>query len=144
MVLPLKAPSNTGSQYYNYKGLKITFSIVLLAVVDSHWRFRVVDVGAFGRSSDGGTLAASAFGKALRHGTLNLPQDSALPGADHLGCTPCVFIADEAFPLQRNLMRPYPGHTEGEQQAFNIRLSHARKTVCLWYPCHSVEALPQN
>lgn len=46
----IQAPSNTGSQFYNYKG---SFSIVLLAVVDSRWRFRVVDVGAFGRSSDG-------------------------------------------------------------------------------------------
>lgn len=58
----IQAPANTGSLFYNYKG---HFSVVLLAVVDARYCFRVIDVGAYGRSSDGGTLAASAFGKAL-------------------------------------------------------------------------------
>ena len=77
----IEAPPSSGSLYYNYKG---TFSIVLLAVVDAKYRFRVVDIGAYGRNSDGGTLSASAFGTALRQNTLGIPADSPLPGAEHL------------------------------------------------------------
>ncbi|KAL2085802.1 hypothetical protein ACEWY4_019122 [Coilia grayii] len=122
----IEAPPRSGSLYYNYKG---TFSIVLLAVVDAKYRFRLVDVGAYGKNSDGGTLAASAFGAALRRGSLDIPEDSPLPGAEHLGAMPFVFVADEAFPLRKNIMRPYPGHTAGEKRAFNFRLSHVRRIV---------------
>ena len=122
----IEAPPLSGSLYFNYKK---SFSIVLLAVVDAHYRFRVVDIGAYGKNSDGGTLAASAFGSALRQVTLNLPGDAPLPGAENLGPIPHVFLADEAFPLRRNLLRPYPGHTHGEKRVFNYRLSHDRRMV---------------
>ena len=70
----LKAPANSGSQFFNYKG---TFSIVLLAVVDADYCFRVIDVGGYGRTSDGGILANSEFGQALHAGNLQLPADRA-------------------------------------------------------------------
>ncbi|KAK0138530.1 Protein ALP1-like [Merluccius polli] len=91
----IRAPDNSGSLYYNYKG---TYSIVLLAVVDSQYCFCVVDVGSYGRTSDGGVLANSIFGQALRDGPLGIPEDALLPGADHLGPQPFVFVADEAAP----------------------------------------------
>ncbi|XP_048011495.1 uncharacterized protein LOC125245091 [Megalobrama amblycephala] len=123
----LKAPPNSGSQFHNYKG---TFSIVLLAVVDAHSRFRVIDVGGYGRTSDGGILANSAFGQALRSGTLHLPPDHPIPGVDHRGPQPHVFVADAAFPLRRNLMRPFPGRVlPREKRILNYRLSRARLVV---------------
>ncbi|XP_034756676.1 putative nuclease HARBI1 [Etheostoma cragini] len=123
----IKAPDNSGSMYFNYKG---TYSVVLLAVVDAQYCFRVVDVGSYGRTSDGGVLANSTFGQALLDGKLGLPQDALLPGAEHLGPQPHVFVADEAFPLRHNLMRPFPGSNHsGRRRVFNFRLSHARLIV---------------
>ena len=123
----LKAPANSGSQFFNYKG---TFSIVLLAVVDADYCFRVIDVGGYGRTSDGGILANSTFGQALHAGDLQLPADRALPGAEHRGPLPHVFVADEAFPLRTNLMRPFPGRVlPPERRVFNYRLSRARLVV---------------
>ncbi|KAL2102070.1 hypothetical protein ACEWY4_003831 [Coilia grayii] len=122
----IRATDNSGSLFYNYKG---TYSVVLLAVVDAEYCFRVVDVGAYGRTSNGGVLANSNFGQKLQDGTLGLPQDALLPGAEHLGPQPFVFVADEAFPLRRNLLRPFPGRQSGSHRVFNYRLSHARLIV---------------
>ena len=76
------APDNSRFLFYNYKG---TYSIVLLAVVDSEYCFRVVDVGIYGRTSDGSVPANSNFGQKLLDGTLGLPPDAPLPGAEHMG-----------------------------------------------------------
>ncbi|KAJ8915449.1 hypothetical protein NQ315_003212, partial [Exocentrus adspersus] len=44
----LISPMYSGSNYYNYKNY---FSIVLLAVVDSDYRFIAIDVGSYGREN---------------------------------------------------------------------------------------------
>ena len=58
-----------------------------------------MDVGAYGKNPDGGTLASSSFGRALYHNMLDLPPDAALPGGTQP--MPYVFVGDEAFPLLR-------------------------------------------
>ncbi|KAL0185365.1 hypothetical protein M9458_021062, partial [Cirrhinus mrigala] len=75
----------------NYNG---TYSILLLAVVDANYCFRVINVDAYGHGSDDGILRDSAFGRALE--------------AEHLRPLPYSFVADEAFPLRRHLLQPYP------------------------------------
>ncbi|KAL2087179.1 hypothetical protein ACEWY4_018238 [Coilia grayii] len=98
----LQAPANSGSQFFNYKG---TFSIVPLAVVDAHYLFRVVDVGGYGRTSDGGILWNCFLGKVYE-------------------------TAPWIFHKTPDLMWPYPGpHSPGEKRAFNYRLSCARLVV---------------
>jgi hypothetical protein len=100
----VKKPPNTAPLYFNYKQ---EFSIVLLALVDADCRFITVDVGAYGRNSDGGTFRSSMLGKVLLAGKLNIPPNKTLPGTDVV--LPRVIVWDEAFPLLPNVMRPYPG-----------------------------------
>lgn len=102
----LQAPANSGSLFFYYKS---TYSVVLLAVVDANYLFRVVDVGDYGKTSDSGALRNSAFGECLRDGMLNLPPDAVITGAEQRGPL-FVFVGDEGFPLMTNLLRPYPGH----------------------------------
>jgi hypothetical protein len=125
----LKAPANSGSLFRNYKG---SFSIVLMALVDANYRFLCVDIGAYGRNSDGGVFARSIFGQKVLANTFNFPPDTPLPDAPDLGPLPYVLIGDEAFPLRQNLMRPFPGRTGRLpliQQQYNYRLSRARRVV---------------
>ena len=56
--IKIKAPPNSGSKYYNYKG---HHSVVLLAIADADCRYIIVDVGAYGSNSDGGIIQDSAF-----------------------------------------------------------------------------------
>lgn len=119
------APPNSGSQYFNYKK---TFSINLLALVDANYKFIAVDVGSYGKNSDGGIFANSNLGKALEQNKLHVPKDKNLPGTQ---CpVPYVIVADEAFPLKTYLLRPYPGsiiNGDLQKQVFNYRLSRARR-----------------
>lgn len=122
----ITAPANSGSQFFNYKK---TFSIVLMAIVDADYKFICVDVGAYGKNSDGGIFSNSNIGKALISNTFNVPESTNLPGTKITA--PYVIIGDEAFPLTTYLMRPYPKPQLGDQRKniFNDRLSRARKVV---------------
>ena len=52
----VKCPPGSGSIYYNYKKF---YPVVLMALVDSQYRFLFVDVGAQGSTSDGGVFRGS-------------------------------------------------------------------------------------
>lgn len=91
----MRAPGNTGSIYFNYKG---TFSTVLLALVDADLKFIAIDVGAYGRNSDGGIFSQSNLGMSLANGELSIPSDEFLPNAQHIGIMPYVIVGDAAFP----------------------------------------------
>ena len=87
-------------------------------------------LGGYGRTSDSGSLRNSAFGEALRDGTLDLPPARVISGAEQRGPLPHVFVGDEAFPLMTHLLRPFPGqHHTQEKRVFNYRLSRARLVV---------------
>ncbi|KAH7959703.1 hypothetical protein HPB49_013128 [Dermacentor silvarum] len=119
----IKRPKNSGTVYFNYKG---TYSIVLLAIVDSDYKFVVVDIGAYGKQSDGGVLQQSQFRQRLEQGQLQLPRSLALPNT--MQQAPCVLVGDEAFQLRPDFLRPYPGRElEDKKRIFNYRLSRARR-----------------
>jgi hypothetical protein len=92
--MKIQAPPNSGSKFFNYKH---SFSVVQLALVDAHYKFTVVDIGSYGRNSDGGVFAHSKLGKYLET-HLGIPEDKQLPGT--LCLTPHVIMGDEAFPLK--------------------------------------------
>nr|CAI5864827.1 unnamed protein product [Callosobruchus analis] len=118
-------PANSGTEYFNYKK---TFSIVLMAIVDGNYCFQYVHIGCQGRMSDGGVYKNTSFHKALQENQLNIPMPESLPGREKL--TPYVFVADDAFALTINFMRPYAGQlSQSPERVFNYRLSRARRIV---------------
>jgi hypothetical protein len=120
-----QAPPNSGTLYYNYKK---TFSVVLMALVDAKYRFLAIDVGGYGRNSDGGIFGDSIMGRALESGKFYMPADTPLPNDDKP--MPHVILADEAFPLKDYLMRPFPQtRNDAGAKIFNYRLSRARRMV---------------
>ncbi|XP_054283237.1 uncharacterized protein LOC129000300 [Macrosteles quadrilineatus] len=121
----IQAPPNTGSQYFNYKK---SFSVVLLALVDAQYNFVMVDVGAYGKNSDGGIFSSTNFCKAVEREELSIPSSENLPQTTME--VPYVMVGDEAFPLKTYLMRPYPKNDlDDEKYIFNYRLSRARRVV---------------
>ncbi|KAE9543209.1 hypothetical protein AGLY_003120 [Aphis glycines] len=119
-------PNNSGSLFYNYKKY---FSIVLMAVVDANLNFIFIDVGAYGREADSNVFRNSVFGKKLYRNQLQIPDPVSLPLTEN-NLQPFVFVADEAFELHTNLLRPYPGRKLNNTcRIFNYRLSRARRTV---------------
>nr|CAH7762568.1 unnamed protein product [Callosobruchus chinensis] len=88
----LISPLHSGSAFYNYKKF---YSVVLLAVVDSEYRFIAVDVGAYGRDSDSNIFNNWNFGKKLTQNRLNMPETKPLPNTNDTPL-PFVFLGDEA------------------------------------------------
>lgn len=87
-----------------------------------------IDVGGWGQQHDGGTLVASDFYNFLVNGLLPIPTEASLPNSDVE--LPFFFIADAAYPLMENLLKPYVGtNLPHYQENFNQRLGAARKSV---------------
>lgn len=121
-------PNNSVSEYYNYKGY---YSIIIMALVDADYKFINVSIGAQGRMGDATVFSQSGLNQNMLNNTLNLPSDSFLPGESISTSKPIpyVIVADDAFPLRKNIMKPYAqkGLSDGKR-IFNYRLSRARRT----------------
>lgn len=120
-------PEHTGSMYYNYKNY---FSLVLLALADANYCFVWVDIGAYGKNSDSGIFKNSSLYKKLTERSLDLPEPKALLIQNGQTVLPYVIVADEAFGMMENLMRPYGGRSlTYAKKIFNYRLTLARRYV---------------
>lgn len=118
-------PKNSGSMFYNYKQY---FSVVLQGVADANYKFIAVEIGAYGKQSDGGTFQASQLYRQLKNRQLNIPEPSDFPQTTTKA--PFVLISDEAYPLLPFLLKPFGGkNLSFEQECFNKRLSRARKCI---------------
>ncbi|XP_047510278.1 protein ANTAGONIST OF LIKE HETEROCHROMATIN PROTEIN 1-like [Pieris napi] len=120
------APNNSGSMCFNYKSF---FSLVLLAVCDSNFKFVMVDIGAFGKFSDSSIFQNSVFYERMQKNQLDIPEPQPISQNSET-CMPYVFVGDEAFALSTNMMRPYAKKDLDEtKRTFNYRLSRARRYV---------------
>ena len=120
----IKNPQDGGSSFFNYKKY---FSIVIQAVADANRRFLVIEVGGRGNQSDGGTFQASELYQLLESENF-MPDDKILPNSNYV--LPHILIGDEAYPLKKYLMRPFPRNSlNDEKSIINERLSMARKTI---------------
>lgn len=118
-------PKGAGSYYYNYKK---TNSIVLLAIANANCEFIYCDVGTNGRVSDGGVIANTKLYEKIVNNDLKIPKPAVLSNSNKvLGYS---FIADEAFAMRPDLMKPFSRDTlTKERRIYNYRLSRARRVV---------------
>ncbi|XP_036146638.1 putative nuclease HARBI1 isoform X1 [Monomorium pharaonis] len=122
----IQCPAKAGSSFYNYKS---THSIVLLAICDANYMFLFVDIGAYGRRSDGGIFKESEMGKRFENNDMQLPPLASI--CENGDSLPYCIVGDEAFPLKPYLLRPYPGKysVEHDKRIFNYRLGRARRVI---------------
>nr|XP_042912249.1 uncharacterized protein LOC122272519 [Parasteatoda tepidariorum] len=78
--------------------------------------------------SDGGVWNKRTLKNLLDSGKLDIPKAELLPEQNVFA--PHVIVADDAFPLEIKVMKPYPGkYLSVERRVFNYRLSRARRVV---------------
>jgi len=100
----------------------------LLAICDADYILTFVDIGGYGRRSDGGIFRDSIMGHKFNNQEMNLPKPESLT-VDGL-FLPYVLVGDEAFQLTEYLLRPCPGKSLNQERTiFNYRLSRARRTI---------------
>ena len=109
--ISIKKPAKSGSHFFNYKGF---YSIVLLALVDSEYKFLWVNMGAQGSCSDAAVYNHSTLEPRLRNGTLGLPDPESLPRDDK--DTGYFIVADDAFALCSYMLKPYPHYNLNHDQ----------------------------
>ena len=123
-----KCPPSSGSLYFNYKKF---FSVVLLALVDSDYKFVWADVGGRGAASDAQLWNMSDLKRSLEDpetNQLNIPPPAPLPNDTQ--DVPFFIIADDAFGLKPSLMKPYSQQRMSrDERIFNYRLSRGRRVV---------------
>ena len=124
----IQCPPKSGSLYYNYKK---SFSLVLLALVDSMCKFIMIDIGAAGTKGNSNCFHNSAFGQQFMSDNIPWLALDVIRGSTMKA--PYVLIGYEAFSGLVNLLKPYPKCTKQVSKKtraiFNYRLSHARMAV---------------
>ena len=123
--LAIQAPPDSGSIYYNYKGF---YSIILMALVDSDYKFIWVNIGTNGSAGDANILNHSELKAGIEDGTIELPAPDPLPHDDRN--VAYFFVGDDAFALKHWMMKPHSKRQMSKaERIFNYRLSRARRIV---------------
>ncbi|KAK4312013.1 hypothetical protein Pmani_016529 [Petrolisthes manimaculis] len=84
------------------------------------------EAGTNGRASDGGVWNKCKLKEDIEYEEIGIHPPANLPNYDIQ--VPYVIVGDDAFPLQKYLMNPYPGNDQSnEKHIHNYRLSRARR-----------------
>ncbi|XP_052218322.1 uncharacterized protein LOC127835941 [Dreissena polymorpha] len=93
--IAIRKPASSGSLYYKYKGLQ---SIILLAIVDSDYKFVCCDLG---------------YPQPFQNDTVDMPY---------------FLVGDDAFILNDNMQKPYGHRVlTRDESILNYRLARARR-----------------
>ena len=120
--IPIKCPPGGLEACKEYHNFKNFYSVVLMAMVDSNYRFVWGSCGYPGNSHDAIIFKSTNLWNSIHDGLL--PSIGKSVGEVNV---PPLIIADSAFPLRTWLMKPYTNAVLSPQQRyFNYRLSRAR------------------
>lgn len=118
---------NTGSRNYNSKN----HSIILMAACDADGLFTMIETRYACSGNEGGAFQNLSLTHWLERDGLNLPQSSPLPHDETSQEVPYFFIGNNAFPLKRYLLRPFPNEhkIDNKKIIYNYRFSRGTKTM---------------
>ena len=115
--IPMKCPPGGLSACKEYHNFKNFYSIVLMALVDSNYRFVWGSCGFPGNSHDSVIFQSTNLWNSIQEGML--PNVGKQVGKVNV---PPLIIADSAFPLRSWLMKPYTDAVlSPPQKYFNYR-----------------------
>lgn len=120
--IPMKCPPGGLQACKEYHNFKNFYSIVLMAMVDSHYRFVWGSCGFPGNSHDAVIFKSTDLWTRIQEGLIPV---IGKPVGDVT--VPPLIVGDSAFPLRTWLMKPYTyAVLTPQQRNFNYRLSRAR------------------
>ena len=121
--IPIKCPSGGAEAAKEYHNFKNFYSVVVIAMVDSKYRFIWGSCGFPGNSHDATIFQATDMWDKLQNQE-GIPSIGRLVDGVHI--SPLI-VADSAFPLQPWLLKPYTEAVLNDKMKyFNYRLSRAR------------------
>ena len=104
--------------------------------MDANLKFVTVDVGVYGKQSDGGVFRNSVLYQNLETRNLKLPEDTVLSHSEITLSD--IFVGDEEYPITTYLMKPYSRRTLYRSKAiFNYRISRAHVVESAFGICAS-------
>ena len=121
--IPIKCPPGGQEACKEYHNFKNFYSVVLMAMVDSHYCFIWGSCGYPGNSHDSIIFQSTDLWSKIQKGNY-LPQIAKKVGSQDV---PPLVVGDSAFPFTSWLMKPFTNAILTEKQRyFNYRLSRAR------------------
>ena len=122
--LPIKCPPGGRESTKEYHNFKEFFSVVLMALVDSKYRFIWANCGIPGNTHDSLIFQTTNIYKIQK-----VVNGDIIPDFNFVKINP-IILGDSAFEFRPWIMKPYANSVlTKEQRNFNYRLSRARMVI---------------